>query len=174
MGRFVSKGRFKVFFYFSFLLNISVFICSTYIYSFAKSLVLFEQNTDFINLSRIDPKLLCAKTLMAGSSTLMIYRRGLTLPAVSPAVCLTVISVGDSFLDEPKQTGEKFTKMITGTPHSLEYERMVSVICVVYGVKYFRSQILGNRMTFSTRAGQISECMLFYLISSMLTKLLYV
>lgn len=122
--------------------------------------MLFEHDSDFVNLSRIDPVLLCKKTMPGSTMLPMIYRLGLNLPAASPTICLTVISVGDSFLDEPKQTGERFTKIITGTPHSLEYERMVSVICVVYGVNFFHSQTLGNRLTFSTRSGYLSEQLL--------------
>lgn len=116
---------------------------------------MFEQsNRSHTNLSRIDPTILCAKATRYGGLSLAIHFRG----RYTPTVCLSVIRVGESFLLSPKLAGSKYQKMITGTFHSLEYERWVAVLCVIYGVKAIRSQTLGNLVTFSTRVGDYSEC----------------
>jgi hypothetical protein len=51
----------------------------------------------------------------------------------------------------------------------LEYERLVAVICLVFGVDFVWSQILENRMTFSTCSGNYSMQIISYQLSPKLT-----
>jgi hypothetical protein len=55
---------------------------------------------------------------------------------------------------------QKYSKLITGIFHSLEYECWVAVVCLAYGVPFVWSQIVENRMMFSIRTGELCECVL--------------
>lgn len=105
-----------------------------------------------MNLSRIDPRSLCVKV-----------GRGAINPAIQlrgndcPAICVSVIRVGESFLIDPKPVNSKSQKILTGTFHSMEYERFVAVLCVVFGVNEVRTQTAGNMVAFSTRQGDFGE-----------------
>lgn len=116
---------------------------------FVKSLITFAQGPrSHVNLSRIDPTLLCAKP-GRGKNPAVHIRGG-----EWPAVCLSVIRVGESFLLDPKPVGSKSQKLVTGTFHSMEYERWVAVLCVIFGVKAVNTQTVGNMVAFSTRQGE--------------------
>jgi len=73
-----------------------------------------------------------------------------------PATCVSIIVVLESHLGSPKLVGAEYCKIIMGVFHSLKYERMVSAICVIYGKKFYHSQILGNATSFTTCSGDYS------------------
>lgn len=115
---------------------------------------------NFVNLSRVDPTILCMKSVQGGSSP-SIFFRGNNVPAV----CLSVVNLQDAFLEEPHLIVNlgKYQKMITGIFHTLEYERWVSCVCVIAGTNFIRSQLDGRLMTFATRAGNIGSLFSFFL-----------
>jgi hypothetical protein len=123
-------------------------------------LIIFQRHNNFINLSRADPRDMCYKMTVSARSNSYIHAYGSPLPAI----CLSVVGVDESFLTEPRpvQNG-KHVKFLTASFHALEYERWVAVLCLIYKRPFIRSQLVENRMTFSTRTGEYSEFIVLYL-----------
>ena len=130
--------------------------------SYVKCLITFDKDprTNVINLSRIDPTLLVHKklsTAAANNTYKYVYLRAQR----EPAIAISLICVDKDYTRVLKSNGGPFeSKVITGTPLSLEYERMVTVLCMVMGdTPFICTQISENRWTFSTRPLKINrEC----------------
>lgn len=109
-----------------------------------------DKASNFANLARIDPTLLCTKKPGPVYKNPYICFRGLSVPAR----CLMV-----GFVQEDR-TVEAFTVPKTGKlmksfsviPLSLEAERNFAATCVLFGVETFTSDILNNVLTMTTRS----------------------
>ncbi len=63
----------------------------------------------------------------------------------------SVIVVNESFLEQPKITGNgKAFKVIDGALHAGEYERFVGAIGMIIGEQEFRAQLLMDNLSFTT------------------------
>ena len=107
-----------------------------------------DREKNVVNLSRIDPFQLTSREVGDRGSR-MVYIRD----RKRPALCVSLIVVGEDHTETPKVSGETYSKFITGTPLMLEFERMVAVLCMVHDVDSLRAQIVENELTFSTRMG---------------------
>ena len=124
---------------------------NTWFYRYVKGLVTFEKDfsLNIINLSRIDPSLLiCKKTAgqMKGGPLVFIRDRK------TPALCVTLGIIADDQTGAPRQRGDKEVKFITAKLLAYEYERMVAVLCMIYGKESVRVQLADNTLTFATRS----------------------
>lgn len=109
-----------------------------------------------VNLSRADPTLFCLKVQGSMGISLYIYYRG----GGVPARCLVVGMVHEDRTREPYQlsTG-RWMKSLSLIPFSLEAERMIAAIAVIYDTEGFHGQVVnGNTLTFATRQGLLGEC----------------
>ena len=110
-----------------------------------------DREKNVVNLSRIDPFQLTSREVGDRGSR-MVYIRD----RKRPALCVSLIVVGEDHTETPKVSGDTYSKFITGTPLMLEFERMVAVLCMVHDVDSLRAQIVDNELTFSTRMGTSS------------------
>jgi len=134
----------------------------TLIFSYIKRLITFDKDprTNVINLSRVDPALLVHKKLATAAAN-NTYKYVFLRAQREPAIAVSLICVDEDYTKVLKSNGGPFeSKVITGTPLSLEYERMVTVLCMAMGnTPFIRTQISENRWTFSTRPLKINrEC----------------
>ena len=142
-------------------------------FRYIKRLITFDKDprTNVINLSRIDPTLLVHKKLASASAT-NTYKYVYLRAQREPALAISLICVDEDYTKVLKSNGGPYeSKVITGTPLSLEYERMVTVLCMVMGdTPFIRTQISDNRWTFSTRPLKIHkecQCFIIYFSSAM-------
>ena len=137
---------------------------NTWFYRYVKGLVTFKKDfsLNIINLSRIDPSLLiCKKTAgqMKGGPLVFIRDRK------TPALCVTLGIIADDQTGAPRQRGDKEVKFITAKLLAYEYERMVAVLCMIYGKESVRVQLADNTLTFATRsAGKYFLSFLYVLL----------
>ena len=68
-----------------------------------------------------------------------------------PALFYTVVCVGDSHLHTPVLSGTKYVKSITGKPFAGEFERMVSVLLMAFGVEDLRAPLSEDWLSFTCR-----------------------
>jgi hypothetical protein len=107
-----------------------------------------DREKNVINLSRIDPFQLASREVGDRGSRMVFIR-----DRKRPALCISLIVVGEDHTETPKVSGDTYSKFITGTPLMLEFERMVAVLCMIHNVDSLRDQIVDNELTFSTRMG---------------------
>jgi len=120
-----------------------------WVYRYVKGLVTFEKdfNLNIINLSHIDPSLLISKKTLGqtkGGPLVFIRDRK------TPALCVTLGIIADDQTGTPRQRGDKEVKSITAKLLAYEYERMVAVLCMVYGKESVRVQLADSTLTFAT------------------------
>lgn len=129
-------------------------------YSYIKSLITFshDKSTNVINLSRVDPTMLIYKKSMAASAS-STYKSVYIRDQRDPALCYALICVDEDYTKAVKSNGGPYeSKIVTGTPLSLEYERKVALLCLVMdNVPFIRTQISDNRWTFSTRPAKAKQ-----------------
>ncbi|KAF9455337.1 hypothetical protein BDZ94DRAFT_801857 [Collybia nuda] len=123
-----------------------------------KKLLLFSGNKaiNFANLSRINPALLSYRIPSPTYKSSYICYHG----AVHPARLLIMgLVVGDRTGEPFQLPGPKklWMKSLTICPFSLEFERNVTVTCMVAGVDTFIGQISDNELTFSTRQAPLDD-----------------
>ncbi|KAF9521305.1 hypothetical protein CPB83DRAFT_932332, partial [Crepidotus variabilis] len=114
--------------------------------------VSFDKKTNVVNLSSVNPAELVYKRLSAASPTTPykhLFLRGET----HPVLCFTLLCSDEDYTKSLKSNNGPFaSKLLTGTPLSLEYERMVSTLCYAMDdVEFIRTQIVENRWSFGTR-----------------------
>jgi hypothetical protein len=109
-----------------------------------------DKASGFANLARIDPALLCAKKPTPTYKNPYVCFRG----SSAPAKCLMVGFVNEDKTTEPFTVPKngKIMKSFSLIPLSLEAERNFAVICVLFGVETYTSDILGNILTLTTRS----------------------
>lgn len=108
----------------------------------------FDSYSNIVNLSRVDPA-----TLSTSQNSVVLHGN------LSPVTCLSLIRVTESHLDTPKQMGslDRYYKGITGIMLSYEWERMVSVIGMIYSMNNYYGPIYANTVSFSTKASSLSS-----------------
>jgi hypothetical protein len=117
-----------------------------------------DREKNVINLSRIDPFQLTSREVGDRGSHMVFIR-----DRKRPALCLSLIVVGEDHTETPKVSGDTYSKFITGTPLMLEFERMVAVLCMIHDVDSLQAQIVDNELTFSTRMGTSHYLYDFYI-----------
>jgi len=122
-----------------------------WVYRYVKGLVTFEKdfNLNIVNLSRIDPSLLISKKMLGqtkGGPLVFIWDHK------TPALCITLGIIADNQTSTPRQCGDKEVKFITAKLLAYEYERMVAVLCMVYGKESVRVQLADSTLTFATHS----------------------
>lgn len=104
------------------------------------SCMTFAQKGRYVNLARIDPRLL---------STVTSKRRRQLNMGSSSAICLTPIFSTLSSLTEPNSFKQK---SLSGMIHSQEFDRMAGVVCMVYGYPEVKAPLYKSSLAFTTLA----------------------
>ena len=108
------------------------------------------------NLARADPKELTVAQPPGFKTSFLMYKVNNT-----PALCYTFgLSVAD-WTQNPQPSGicaeGKLAKMFSLVPQALEINRKVAVLCEAAKLVRYWAPLLGNILTFQTRAGIIGE-----------------
>jgi hypothetical protein len=61
--------------------------------------------------------------------------------------------VDEDYTRQPKEINGSPYKLLTGVIQTLEYERMIATLCLVYGVSRIKTMMSNNRWSFSSRPG---------------------
>ncbi|KDR65258.1 hypothetical protein GALMADRAFT_148834, partial [Galerina marginata CBS 339.88] len=108
-----------------------------------------DKGTSTINLSRIEPCDLIAKKPDTGS----IYPLVTLRDQKTPALCLSLICVDEDYTRHAKDINGSPYKILTGVIQTMEYERLVATLCMVYKVPGIKTMMSNNRWSFSSRPG---------------------
>ncbi|KDR65699.1 hypothetical protein GALMADRAFT_148470 [Galerina marginata CBS 339.88] len=108
-----------------------------------------DKGTSTVNLSRIEPCDLIAKKLDTGSIYPLVFLRH----QKTPALCLSIISVDEDYTRHPKDINGSSYKILTGVIQTMEYERLVATLCLVYKVPGIKTLMTNNCWSFSSRPG---------------------
>ncbi|KDR70303.1 hypothetical protein GALMADRAFT_144962 [Galerina marginata CBS 339.88] len=108
-----------------------------------------DNGTSTVNLSRIEPCDLIAKKPDTGSIYPLVFLRH----QKTPALCLSIISVDENYTRHPKDINGSSYKILTGVIQTMEYERLIATLCLVYKVPGIKTLMTNNRWSFSSRPG---------------------
>ncbi|KDR65221.1 hypothetical protein GALMADRAFT_148864 [Galerina marginata CBS 339.88] len=108
-----------------------------------------DKGTSTVNLSRIEPCDLIAKKPDTGS----IYPLVTLRDQKTPALCLSLICVDEDYTRHAKDINGSPYKILTGVIQTMEYERLVATLCMVYKVPGIKTMMSNNRWSFSSRPG---------------------
>ncbi|KDR64864.1 hypothetical protein GALMADRAFT_149224 [Galerina marginata CBS 339.88] len=108
-----------------------------------------DTGTSTVNLSRIEPCDLIAKKPDTGSIYPLITLRN----QKTPALCLSLICVDEDYTRHAKDINGSPYKILTGIIQTMEYERLVATLCLVYKVPGIKTMMSNNRWSFSSRPG---------------------
>ena len=130
---------------------------------FVKKLVVFRKHQKVFNPSRVDPCLLTVFDGNSGRRTISVIDK-----ANSPAIAVSVVSVGECHLQRSYRLGNKYTKYITGSFLSQEDLLFQSTVLMALGLQQAAAGRKGDYFTFSCRPLPEGSALLFLKYSSFL------
>jgi hypothetical protein len=122
--------------------------------SVAKAFIRFTSAGRYFNLSRADIGLLYAGSpLREETYPLLSDSSGRHIICTSVGLCQA--SHLTTLIAAPTKSGseQKYYKTIEVVFHTVDWERFVSGVCMVWGVSEMQAPLAGNALTFSTRSG---------------------
>jgi hypothetical protein len=116
---------------------------------FIKSIMVSAGSSRAINLSRVDPALLTInppRRADCDKYTLTTLRY-----PILPALCYSVITVGESFLYSPRSAQAPYIKYLTGKLFTGEMERLVGTVLMALNMQDANAPLYKDWLSFTCR-----------------------